>query len=103
MKDDRAQAAFELITPAFHTRNYGAEGLHHLVMAVDYEHQILAHFFGTTDALRRDVKAFIVHANLDTCRHLEAATKQCGYVLPRATESPSPLVSNTKSRPTTTG
>ncbi len=70
--DPRAQAAFEVITPAFHTRNYGADCLHHLVMAVDYEHQLLAHFFGSTTALRRAVKAFIVEANLDTCKHLQA-------------------------------
>lgn len=70
--DPRAQAAFEVITPAFRTRNYGADCLHHLVMAVDYEHQLLSHFFGSTGALRRAVKAFIVEANLDTCRHLQA-------------------------------
>ncbi len=79
--DDRAQAAFELITPVFHTRNYGVDCLHHLVMAVDYEHQLLAHFFGTTAALRRDAKAFIVEANLNTVAHLQAVV-DAAHALP---------------------
>ncbi len=69
--DPRAQRAFEVITRVFETRNYGLTALHHLTMAVDYEHQLLAHFFGRDDGLRQRVKQFIVEVNHNTCGHLE--------------------------------
>jgi hypothetical protein len=70
--DPRAQLAYELIYPAFATRNYGARALHHCAMHVDYEHQVLSHFFGARRSLTREVKRFVVEVNLDTCAHLEA-------------------------------
>ena len=45
MADPQAQEVFEVVYPAFTERNFGEHGLHHLAMAVDYEHQLLAHFF----------------------------------------------------------
>ncbi|MFO0566852.1 MAG: radical SAM protein [Polyangiaceae bacterium] len=70
--DPRAQLAFEIIYPAFEARNYGDDGLHHLTMQIDYEQQLLSHFFGREPALRRRVKEQIVRVNLDTCAELEA-------------------------------
>ncbi len=69
--DPRAQSAFEVMYPAFEMRNYGVTALHHLTMAVDYEHQLLARFFGSRAELRKQVKDFIVEVNLNTCGHLE--------------------------------
>ncbi len=69
--DERAQEVFEIVYPAFRERNWGERGLHHQVMDVDYEHQILSHFFGTEPGLRRKVKAFIREVNLNTCGYLE--------------------------------
>lgn len=70
--DERAQAAFEVIFPCFATRNFSEEGLHHLTMQVDYEHQLRAHFFGTSDELACRVKRFVIQVNLNTVAHLEA-------------------------------
>jgi len=71
IRDPRAEQAFQLGFAAFRARNYGEHGLHHTTMRVDYEHQLLAHFFGRDETLRRRVKAFVVDANLDTCGFLE--------------------------------
>lgn len=76
MADPRAEASFQLAFPAFRARNYGDEqhdGIHHLVMQVDYEHQLLGHFFQHVPALRERVKAYIVDVNLNSCSHLEEA------------------------------
>jgi hypothetical protein len=70
--DPRAQAAFAIIYRAFEPRNYHEDGLHHLTMQVDFEHQLLAHFFGTEPRLRRRVKQFIVTVNHDSCAWLRA-------------------------------
>jgi radical SAM superfamily enzyme YgiQ (UPF0313 family) len=70
--DPRAQAAFEIIYPAFEARNYGDEGLHHLTMQIDYEQALLTRFFGSHESLRRRVKKLIVEVNHNTCDHLEA-------------------------------
>jgi anaerobic magnesium-protoporphyrin IX monomethyl ester cyclase len=69
--DPEAELLFELMHPAFRERNYGDLGLHHRTMAVDYEHQLLVHFFGHDEDLRRRVRRFIVAVNLNTADHLE--------------------------------
>ncbi len=69
--DERAQRAFEVMSLAFASRNYGADCLHHLTMKVDYEHQLLRHFRGTTKDLHRRVKGFVAEVNLNTCEHLD--------------------------------
>ena len=78
MTDPRAQLAFEVLYAAFRDRNYGERGLHHLAMRVDYEHQLLAHFWGRDQTLWRRTKAFVVAANLDTCGFLEEALAAVG-------------------------
>jgi len=75
--DPRAQAAFELAYFAFKTRNYGEQGLHHLAMAVDYEHQLASHFFGEKSDLRARVKAFVREVNVNTCDHLDEIVAAC--------------------------
>ena len=69
--DPRAQLAFELIFPAFELRNYAEQGLHHLSMHLDYQAQLLGHFFGIGRALRRRVKSLLVEVNHNTCDHLD--------------------------------
>jgi hypothetical protein len=73
ISDPRAQTAFEVVYAAFRERNYADRGLHHLAMRVDHEHQLLAHFFGRDETLRRRAKAFVVDANVDTCGFLDEA------------------------------
>jgi anaerobic magnesium-protoporphyrin IX monomethyl ester cyclase len=70
--DPRAQRAFEAIAVCFQDRNHSDDGLHHVAMALDYEHQLLGHFFSTTESIRRQVKRFIIEVNLNTVAHLEA-------------------------------
>ncbi len=86
--DPRAQSLFEVVFPAFEQRNFGIDGLHHLAMSVDYEHQLLGHFFGVRDALRRRVKDFVVAVNQNTCAHLRDAadTVSRGFGTERARE-----------------
>ena len=76
--DGRAQLAFEVAFRAFRARNYGDTALHHQAMAVDYEHQLASHFFGTPEDLRDRVKDFVVRVNLDTAEHLQSAVSACG-------------------------
>jgi radical SAM superfamily enzyme YgiQ (UPF0313 family) len=75
--DPRTEMAFELVFAAFRSRNYGDKCLHHLTMQVDYEHQILAHFFATRTDLRRRVKRFIALVNRNTADHLDRAIAAC--------------------------
>ena len=70
--DERAQRAFQVMYPSFESRNYGQDGLHHLTMQLDFQHQLLAHFFGGDERLRADVKRLVRQVNLNTCTHLEA-------------------------------
>jgi hypothetical protein len=69
--DPRAQAAFEIAFAAFRDRNYGEPGLHHQTMDVDYEGQLLGHFFGLDADLRRRAKAHVVEVNRNTGGHLD--------------------------------
>jgi anaerobic magnesium-protoporphyrin IX monomethyl ester cyclase len=80
MRDPRAQAAFEIIYASFTGRSYSDDCLHHLVMGVDYERQLLAHFYEGDAELRRRVKRFIEEVNRDTCDRLDevaAAAEGC--------------------------
>jgi radical SAM superfamily enzyme YgiQ (UPF0313 family) len=70
--DPRAQSLYDVVYPVFRTRNYGDQPLHHKTMSVDYEYQLLAHFFQADAALRARVKGYITTVNLNTCEHLEA-------------------------------
>jgi hypothetical protein len=69
--DPRAQQLFEIVYPVFADRNYGERAVHHQTMSVDYEYQLLAHFFGGHRALRRRVKDYVVAVNSNTCDYLE--------------------------------
>jgi radical SAM superfamily enzyme YgiQ (UPF0313 family) len=66
-----AQEAYEMIFKAFFQRNFGENSLHNLTMQVDYEHQILQHFFNSTYQLRQQVKQYVIDVNLNTCNHLK--------------------------------
>jgi len=70
--DERAQRAFEAMSPLFQERVYGVPGVHHLVMQVDYQLQLLEHFYGADDATRARVKTYVARVNLDTCERLDA-------------------------------
>jgi anaerobic magnesium-protoporphyrin IX monomethyl ester cyclase len=83
--DPHAQAAFDILYPAFEARNYDEEGLHHLTMQIDYEQQLLRRFFGPAEALRRGVKNLIVEVNHNTCDHLDR-------VISAARDLPGPAV-----------
>lgn len=71
--DERAQLLFGVVGPAFRERNFAMQGLHHRTMALDFEHQLLGHFHGVRDELRRRVKEHIVRVNTDTCDLLDEA------------------------------
>ena len=83
--DARAERACELAYQVFAPRNYGAACLHHLVMNVDYENTLLAHFHlrGSkgNPGLAADVKAFIRRANLNTCDYLDEVITKAGSTL----------------------
>jgi anaerobic magnesium-protoporphyrin IX monomethyl ester cyclase len=68
--DPRAQLVFELIYPAFSGRIFGEPCVQHTAMAVDYERQILDHFFGCPSLLGQRIRQFIVDINLNTCDYL---------------------------------
>ncbi|MBN1809376.1 MAG: cobalamin-dependent protein [Planctomycetes bacterium] len=87
--DPGAQLLFELVYTAFCQRNYGDRGVHHKVMEVDYEHQVLSHFFGTSRSLRRRTKDYIAAVNLNTCAYLDelVAAVKAGFRGPAARSS----------------
>lgn len=68
--DDRVQRAFELVEESLHGRHRGLSCLNHLAMQIDYENQILGHFFGVRPRIRKNVKDFVTRLNRNTCRHL---------------------------------
>lgn len=73
IRDLRAQQAFELIRTAFVGRNLPNESsVHRITLSVDFERQLLAHFYGDNMDLKRRVKRFIEDVNLDTCARLAA-------------------------------
>jgi len=73
--DPRAQRLFDIVYPAFRERNYGDRALHHQTMSLDYEYQLLAHFLGATEALRKQVKDYVVTVNRNTCEYLEESIR----------------------------
>ncbi len=76
--DARAQLAFEIVYPVFAERNYGLGGLHHQTMAVDYEQQLLNHFYGSPRGVREQVKAFVRSVNRDTADTLREVGEGIG-------------------------
>jgi anaerobic magnesium-protoporphyrin IX monomethyl ester cyclase len=74
--DKQAQHAYEMISGLFEKRCFGLCALHHMTMAVDYEHQLLKRFFPVDAGLQRRVKAFIVRVNHNTCSYLEELTAE---------------------------
>ena len=78
MTDPRAEASFEIAFAAFEARNYGAESVHHWAMRLDYEMQLLGHFFAYDERIHRRVKAFVTEVNLDTCAHLTKIVHEIG-------------------------
>jgi radical SAM superfamily enzyme YgiQ (UPF0313 family) len=70
IRDGRAQHVFELFCAGLRGRHMGEDCLNHLVMAVDFEGQLLGHFFGAHRSLRRHVKAYVRRVNLNTCGYL---------------------------------
>jgi len=70
MEDPLAELSFQVAYAVFEERNYGETSLHHSAMRLDYEHQLLAHFFGTEPALQQRVKGFVHEVNADTAAHL---------------------------------
>jgi radical SAM superfamily enzyme YgiQ (UPF0313 family) len=78
MTDTRAEESFVLALAAFEQRNYGAESVHHWAMRLDYELQLLGHFFAPDERLHKRVKAFVVEVNLDTCAHLTTIVRAVG-------------------------
>ncbi len=75
--DPRAEAAFHLVHESFHERCRGIDALHHLVMAVDYEHQLFAHFYRRDGSRRRRVKDFIIAVNMNSGAYLEEIAAKC--------------------------
>lgn len=78
MTDPRAEASFEIAFAAFEDRNYGEDSVHHWAMRLDYEVQLLGHFFAHDEKLHRRVKAFVRGVNLDTCAHLTKIVRAIG-------------------------
>ena len=76
--DGRAQRVFEILYAALRHRHYGDPCVHHAVMKVDYEHQLLRHFQHSPAGLRTRVKEFIVAANLNTCGWLDRIAAAAG-------------------------
>lgn len=68
--DDRVQHAFDLVEECLHGRHRGMSCVNHLAMQLDYENQVLGHFFGVRPRLRKSVKSFLARLNRNTCRHL---------------------------------
>jgi anaerobic magnesium-protoporphyrin IX monomethyl ester cyclase len=77
--DERAQQAFELIYRGLIGRNYGNDCTHHLTMQVDYEMQLLEHFFGCPSHVRRQVKNYITRVNLNSCDYLDEIAEAVGH------------------------
>ncbi len=77
--DPRAQRAFEIMHAAMYDRHHTDDNLHHLTMKVDYERQLLAHFFECSDQLRQKVKGFIEKVNLNSCDYLDEVAEAAGH------------------------
>jgi radical SAM superfamily enzyme YgiQ (UPF0313 family) len=69
--DPRAQTVFELMYLGLAGRHFGDECVHHLTMRVDFERQLLAHFYQCPPRLDRQAKEFIRRVNLNSCDYLD--------------------------------
>jgi radical SAM superfamily enzyme YgiQ (UPF0313 family) len=78
MRDDRAQEAFELMYLGLAGRHYGDGCVHHLAMRVDFERQVLSHFWDCPASLRRRAKAFVRRVNLNSCDYLDEIARTVG-------------------------
>ncbi|MBA4387000.1 MAG: hypothetical protein C0404_03400 [Verrucomicrobia bacterium] len=63
IRDQRAQVAFELMQRTMYERHHTLENIHHLSMRVDYEKQLLSHFFHCPPELRSQVTEYIRAVN----------------------------------------
>jgi anaerobic magnesium-protoporphyrin IX monomethyl ester cyclase len=81
IRDARAETAFRLIYLGMGKRHVEDDCVHHLTMRVDYERQLLAHFWNCPDTLRSNAKDFIRRVNLNTCDYLDeiANAAQTGF------------------------
>ena len=59
-------------------RHVGDNCVHHLTMRVDFERQLLGHFWSCPDSLRRGVKSFVRRVNLNSCDYLEEIAELAG-------------------------
>lgn len=71
IRDERAQTVFELMCHGLAGRHYGDGCVQHLAMQVDFERQVLDHFWGCPAPLHRRAKEFVRRVNLNSCDHLE--------------------------------
>jgi radical SAM superfamily enzyme YgiQ (UPF0313 family) len=71
IRDGRAQEAFELMYVGLAGRHFGDNCVHHLTMRVDFERQVLDHFWGCPGPLRRRAKDFVRRVNTNSCDYLE--------------------------------
>lgn len=71
IRDARAQEAFELMYVGLAGRHFGDNCVHHLTMRVDFERQVLDHFWGCPAPLRRRAKDFVRRVNANSCDYLE--------------------------------
>ncbi len=68
--DAQAQLAFDVVRGAFHGRNFSIRGAHHLAMLVDFDAQLLGHFFKPKAGLRDRAKSYVRRVNGNTADHL---------------------------------
>jgi radical SAM superfamily enzyme YgiQ (UPF0313 family) len=71
IRDERAQEAFELMYVGLAGRHFGDNCVHHLTMRVDFECQVLDHFWGCPVPLRQRAKDFVRRVNANSCDYLE--------------------------------
>jgi len=71
ISDSRAQSMFELMNDIMWERHHSDDNLHHMAMRVDYERQLLSHFFNCSSQLTRRARNFISSVNLNSCDYLE--------------------------------
>ena len=71
IRDARAQEAFELMYVGRAGRHFGDNCVHHLTMRVDFERQVLDHFWGCPAPLRRRAKDLVRRVNANSCDYLK--------------------------------
>ena len=86
IRDERAQEAFELMYVGLAGRHFGDNCVHHLTMRVDFERQVLDHFWGCPAPLRRRAKDFVRRVNANSCDYLEEIAEAAAGGFSRAAE-----------------